>query len=97
MPWDQLVCWEFQAAFGDYGHIIKIETPLNGTAAPRKQHRAINTLYFVVEPKEDLSNGTSCDSIAKVYISYKDKRDAEEFKLEKWPLTNLMTFCEVTV
>ncbi|OLP80642.1 RNA-binding protein 1 [Symbiodinium microadriaticum] len=34
-----------QAAFGDYGHIIKIETPLNGTA---------------------------------VYISYKDKRDAED-------------------
>lgn len=42
-----------------------------------------DTLYFVVEPKEDLSNGTSYDLIAKVYISYKDKRDAEEFKLEK--------------
>eukprot|EP00434_Breviolum_minutum_P029039 symbB.v1.2.025687.t1/scaffold2428.1/size79313/4 len=36
---------QLQAAFGDYGHIIKIETPLNGTA---------------------------------VYISYKDKRDAED-------------------
>mmetsp|Transcript_44668 Transcript_44668/g.83408 ORF Transcript_44668/g.83408 Transcript_44668/m.83408 type:complete len:154 (-) Transcript_44668:38-499(-) len=34
-----------QASFGDFGHIIKIETPLNGTA---------------------------------VYISYKDKRDAED-------------------
>ena len=48
-----------------------------------------DTLYFVVEPKEDLSNRTSCDSLAKVYISYKDKRDAEEFKLEKWPEINL--------
>lgn len=46
VPWDQLVCWEFQAAFGDYGHIIKIETPLNGTAAPRKQHRAIRYIIF---------------------------------------------------
>lgn len=39
--------WEFQAAFGDFGHIIKIETPLNGTAAPRKQHPEIRYIIFI--------------------------------------------------
>ena len=33
-----------QAAFGDFGHIIKIETPLNGTAVPWKPMDAYGCL-----------------------------------------------------
>ena len=105
-----------QGAFGEFGHIIKIETPLNGTAVPWLQNGRASgeEVFFFLKEKlpnavkhciaveltkprsrsgpslvsevfafgegraAEFSSVVSAEFSSEVYISFKEKRDAEE-------------------